>query len=65
MLFLNVSSLFGYPKIKSYHQTGPDESEAACRTLKMFEESLRFSLSREDGPMCMDSQPRSKAIYHV
>ena len=58
-LTLSISSISCHPKIKSHHQT-----ETACQTLKWLEQSLKSAGAREDIPLCLDSQLRSKLIMN-
>ena len=50
---LSISSISGHP-------AGADQ-DPACKTLQRFEKSLISSVTqKEEGPHCMDSQPKSK-----
>ena len=56
-IFFSIS-----PLIRLSEASLPSEgfAEPACRTLRRFEQSLKSTVAHKDGPLCMNSQPKSK-----
>ena len=66
LLILNISFIIS-PPFGLLEASLPSEgfAEPACRTLRRFEQSLKSTIAHKDGPMCLNSQPKSKHFLYI